>query len=119
MTKPVLIVGAGPAGLAATHALAQLNQPVVLVDKADRLGGSPILSGYAKLVPSGEWASDAIGGMVDRIKDHPMVTVHTDATVSSFDGDAGNFDARLSGGQQLNVGAAVLCTGFTQKAARQ
>ena len=36
----------------------------VLVEKERRLGGAPILSGYAKLVPSGEWAKDAIGGMV-------------------------------------------------------
>jgi heterodisulfide reductase subunit A len=113
MSKPVLVVGAGPAGLAATHALASVGQPTILVDKADRLGGSPILSGYAKLVPSGEWAKDAIGGMVDRVKDHPLVTVHTDSQVTEFTGEAGNFDVTLSGGQKLNVGSSVVCTGFT------
>ena len=64
MSKPVLVVGAGPAGLAAAHSLATLGQRVVLVEKEAQLGGAPILSGYAKLVPSGEWAKDAIGGMV-------------------------------------------------------
>jgi heterodisulfide reductase subunit A2 len=54
MNRPVLIVGGGPSGLSAAHALAAAGQRVVLVDKADRLGGAPILSGYAKLVPSGE-----------------------------------------------------------------
>ena len=68
MSKPILIVGGGPAGLAAAHALARVGQTSVLVEKADRLGGAPILSGYAKLVPTGEWASDAIGGMVDRVR---------------------------------------------------
>src|SRR6185312_12421208 len=68
MNKPVLVVGGGPAGLSAAHALATMGQPVVLVDKVDRLGGAPILSGYAKLVPSGEWAKDAIGGMVRRVE---------------------------------------------------
>ena len=66
MTKPVLVLGAGPAGLAAAHALASVGQRVVLVDKESKLGGAPILSGYAKLVPSGEWAKEAIGGMVSR-----------------------------------------------------
>jgi heterodisulfide reductase subunit A len=54
MTKPILIVGGGPAGLAAAHALARVGQTSVLVEKESRLGGAPILSGYAKLVPSGE-----------------------------------------------------------------
>ena len=47
MTKPVLIVGGGPAGLAAAHALASAGQKVVLLDKETRLGGAPILQGYA------------------------------------------------------------------------
>ena len=68
MNRPVLIVGGGPSGLSAAHALAAAGQRVVLVDKADQLGGAPILSGYAKLVPSGEWAKDAIGGMVKRVE---------------------------------------------------
>jgi heterodisulfide reductase subunit A len=64
VSQPVLIVGGGPAGLSAAHALASVGQKSVLVEKEDRLGGAPILSGYAKLVPSHEWAKDAIGGMV-------------------------------------------------------
>ncbi len=71
MAKPVLIVGGGPAGLSAAHALATIGQASILVDKADRLGGAPILSRYAKLVPSGEWARDAIGGMVERVAGNP------------------------------------------------
>ena len=62
MTKPILVVGAGPAGLAASHALAQVGQPTILVEKEDTLGGAPILSGYAKLVPSDEWAKAVDAG---------------------------------------------------------
>ena len=72
MNRPVLIVGGGPSGLSAAHALAAAGQRVVLVDKADRLGGAPIISGYAKLVPSGEWAKDAIGGMVKRVESNKL-----------------------------------------------
>lgn len=113
MTKPVLVVGAGPAGLSAAHALASVGQEVVLVDKADRLGGTPILSGYAKLVPSGEWAKDAIGGMVDRVSGNGAVKVHTDTMVQSFDGTPGDFTAQLSNGQSVNASATILCTGFS------
>jgi heterodisulfide reductase subunit A len=113
MSNPVLIVGGGPAGLAAAHSLSTVGKPCVLVEKEDRLGGAPILSGYAKLVPSGEWAKDAIGGMVDRVKDDKHVRIVTGATVASFDGKPGNFSATLSNGETLTADAAILGTGFT------
>lgn len=113
MSKPVLVVGAGPAGLAAAGALAGVGQPVVLVDKESRLGGAPILSGYAKLVPSGEWAKDAIGGMVRRVEQDALVTVRKGVRVEAFEGEPGSFRARLSDGSSVEAGAAILATGFT------
>jgi len=113
MTRPVLIVGGGPAGLAAAEALAAVGQRSIVVEKESRLGGAPILSGYAKLVPSGEWAKDAIGGMVGRVEGSRLVTVHKGATVTQFAGAPGEFRAQLSNGQTADAGAVVLCTGFT------
>ncbi len=113
MSKPVLIVGGGPAGLAAAHSLGAVGKNCVIVEKEDKLGGAPILSGYAKLVPSGEWAKDAIGGMVQRVEDDTNVDVVTGATVTEFAGAPGDFTAQLSNGERLNVEAAVLCSGFT------
>lgn len=112
-TKPILVVGGGPAGLAAVHALANVGQPSVLVEKMERLGGAPLLSGYAKLVPSGLWAKDAIGGMVSRIEGDASVTVKLNTKVQSFDGAPGNFVASLTDGTKLECGAAILTTGFT------
>jgi heterodisulfide reductase subunit A2 len=111
--KPVLVVGAGPSGLAAAHALASAGQRVVLVEKESMLGGAPILSGYAKLVPSGEWARDAIGGMVKRVEGNALVSVKKGARVTALEGEAGNFKATLSDGSGVDAGAAILCTGFT------
>jgi heterodisulfide reductase subunit A len=113
MSKPILIVGGGPAGLAAAHSLATFGQACILVEKEDRLGGAPILEGYAKLVPSGEWAKDAIGGMVERATQHELVEVKTGVTVTAFNGEAGNFTAALSSGDSIGVASAILCTGFT------
>ena len=79
MSRPTLIVGGGPAGLTAARALASIGQRSVLVEKEDRLGGAPILFGYAKLVPSGEWAKDAIGAMVERVTANDLVEVRTSA----------------------------------------
>lgn len=113
MTKPILIVGGGPAGLAAAHAVASAGRKAIIVEKEDRLGGAPILQGYAKLVPSHEWAKDAIGGMVTRTASHPNVEVHTGAAVQSFDGAPGNFVATLKDGTKIEAESTILATGFT------
>jgi len=113
MTDQVLIVGGGPAGLAAAHSLASIGRKVTLVEKTEMLGGAPIHSGYAKLVPSGEWASDAIGGMVKRVAENARIDVKLNTTVKAFAGAPGDFNATLSDGGQVRAGATILTTGFT------
>ena len=113
MSKPILVVGAGPAGLSAAHSLASIGQRVVLVEKEDRLGGAPILSGYAKLVPSGEWAKDAIGGMVSRVEQNSLIAIHRNSRLEEFNGNPGDFKAKISGGKTVEASAAILTTGFT------
>lgn len=113
MTKPILIVGGGPAGLAAAHAVASVGHRAVLVEKTAILGGAPIQSGYAKLVPSGLWAKDAIGGMVHRVEANPNVEKKLGTIVKSFEGQPGAFIATLADGSKIEAGAAILATGFT------
>ena len=113
MSKPVLVVGAGPAGLSAAYSLASVGQGVLLVDKEAKLGGAPILSGYAKLVPSGEWARDAIGGMVQRVEANGLISIHRSSRVEEFSGNPGDFKVKITGGKTLEASAAILCTGFT------
>jgi len=109
----VLVVGAGPTGLSAAAGVASVGKKVVLVEKESVLGGAPILSGYAKLVPSGEWAKDAIGRMVKRVEDDASVTIHKGTKVTKLDGEFGGFTATLSSGQTVQAGAVILGTGFT------
>lgn len=113
MSDTVLVVGAGPTGLSAAAGVASIGKKVVLVEKEAVLGGAPIISGYAKLVPSGEWAKDAIGRMVARVEDNPNVTIHKSTHVTKVDGETGNFTVTLSNGESLQVGSIILGTGFT------
>jgi heterodisulfide reductase subunit A len=113
MSETVLVVGGGPTGLAAAHGAASAGRSVVLVEKEKVLGGAPILSGYAKLVPSGEWAKDAIGRMIARVENHPRITVRRSAKVARVEGGAGDFTATLSSGESVRAGAIILGTGFT------
>ncbi len=113
MSDAVLVVGAGPTGLAAAAGVASVGRKVILVEKENVLGGAPILSGYAKLVPSGEWAKDAMGRMVKRVEDSKLVTIHKGTKVTKVEGGHGNFTCTLANGQTVNVGAIILGTGFT------
>ena len=113
MSDAILVVGAGPTGLSAAHGAASVGRKVVLVEKEDVLGGAPFLSGYAKLVPSGEWAKDAIGRMVKRVEDSKLVTIHRGTKVTKVEGEHGGFTATLANGQTVQAGAIILGTGFT------
>ncbi|MCX7891173.1 MAG: FAD-dependent oxidoreductase [Burkholderiales bacterium] len=113
MSDAVLVVGAGPTGLAAAAGVASVGRKVILVEKENVLGGAPILSGYAKLVPSGEWAKDAMGRMVKRVADSKLVTIHKGTKVTKVEGGPGNFACTLANGQTVNAGAIILGTGFT------
>lgn len=113
MTDTVLVVGAGPTGLSAAAGVASIGKKVILVEKEAVLGGAPIISGYAKLVPSGEWAKDAIGRMVKRVEDNTNITIHKSTRVTKVEGESGNFTVTLSNGQTVQVGSIILGTGFT------
>ncbi|MBI2313339.1 MAG: CoB--CoM heterodisulfide reductase iron-sulfur subunit A family protein [Betaproteobacteria bacterium] len=113
MNDTILVVGAGPTGLSAAAGAASIGRNVVLVEKENVLGGAPILSGYAKLVPSGEWAKDAIGRMVRRVESDSRVTIHRATKVTRVEGDHGDFTCTLSNNQTVKAGAIILGTGFT------
>jgi heterodisulfide reductase subunit A len=113
MNDAVLVVGAGPTGLSAAAGIASAGRKVVLVEKEQTLGGAPIISGYARLVPSGEWAKDAIGRMVTRVERDSRIKIYRGMQVEQVEGERGSFSVILSDGAHARVGAIILATGFT------
>ena len=115
MTKPILVVGAGPSGLAAAHALASVGQRVVLVEKestprrrADPLGlrRSSCLRASGRRTPSAAWCRGS--------KEISSLPFTRSTRVEEFAGDAGQFHgAGCRTARSIEAGAAILCTGFT------
>jgi len=116
VSDAVLVIGGGPAGLEAARCVADLGSPVVLVEKRDRLGGTPDEAGYAALTPNFEPAQEALDRMRAGVLDRPGVTLHLGSTVVEASGEAGAFSVTLekAGGERIRVeaGAVILATGF-------
>ena len=114
MNRPVLVVGGGPAGFRRRTRWPRPGSAscwwIRPTDSAARRS--------CRATPSwcrrGEWAKDAIGGMVRRVESNKLIDV-----TAACDGQEplsaapGDFHATLSDGRRLEAGAAVLCTGFT------
>ncbi len=113
--NPILVVGAGPAGLEAARGAAELGYRTLVVEKETVLGGTPILASYAALTPHMEDAEQAMKRMVDAIIDDPLVDVRSETTVVAAEGDAPEINVTLegpNGREQVTVGAVIICTGF-------
>jgi len=113
--NPILIIGGGPAGLEAAKGIAEVGYKAVIVEKANVLGGTPILSSYAALTPDFRSAEDAMGEMIAAVQ-RPEVDIHLGSQVTAVSGQAGAFDltvtSAVDGPTQVQAGAAIIATGF-------
>jgi len=119
MAKSVLVIGGGPAGLGAARILGRLGVPTLLIEKEDRLGGSPILGNYYTLIPRKLKPSQVIGPYIKEVEENPSVQVKLRTELEACEGEPGNFKVRLSNGETHEVGAIVVATGFQHFDARR
>jgi heterodisulfide reductase subunit A len=111
----ILIIGGGPAGLEAARSVAELGGEAILIEKRERLGGTPDSEGYAKLTHHWRDASEAMGELASAVTSNPNVEVKYQAEVKGLSGSAGNFTVEIEArgaAESLNVGAVIVATGF-------
>jgi heterodisulfide reductase subunit A2 len=113
---PILVIGGGPAGLAAARGAADVGSNVILVEQRDRLGGTPISAGYSGFTPFFKDAESTMNEMAAAASNHPRVTTHLETTVRSLTGAAGDFTVTLDHAgareERARVGGIVIATGF-------
>src|SRR5512138_1803118 len=107
----VLIIGGGPAGLEAARSVADLGEEAILIEKRERLGGTPDRENYAKLTHHWRDASEAMAELASAVTSHPRVEGKYGAEVKSISGEEGNFQVAIEAGgapETLDVGAVIV-----------
>ena len=111
----VLVIGGGPAGLEAARGVADLGYPVKLVEKAEQLGGMPILADYAALTPNMVNAEEAMGEMVQRIENDELIDICSSTEVIGVSGSSPELQVSLKGPggeEDVQAGSVIVATGF-------
>jgi len=114
-SNKVLVIGGGPAGLEAARSVAELGGEVILLEKRERLGGTPDRENYAKLTHHWRDASEAMAELAASVTGNASVQVKYQTEVKGMSGSAGDFEVQVETGgaaESLNVGAVIVATGF-------
>ncbi len=112
----ILVIGGGPTGLEAAKGIADLGYKAILVEKRDRLGGTPDAAGYAALTPDMRDAGEAMDEMRAAVENNPNVEVMLNTEVTASQGEVGNFTVTATqDGKEVKIecGAVIVATGFT------
>lgn len=116
-TPRILVVGGGWTGLTAAIEAANTGYEVVLVEKADKLGGAALnIPTASPLWP--QWTDKQYVDLpekIGKVTGNAKITVHTSAVMEKLSGQPGEYTAVIatkSGPVTVQVGAVVLATGW-------
>lgn len=114
-TETVLIVGAGPGGMEAARAVADLGKRAILVEAKGEIGGTPY-SSYATLTPDLQETEEAMGHIVRGIHQNPAIDLRLNTRVVKSEGEVGAFHVTLESEDStqtvVEVGSIIVATGF-------
>ncbi|MGC0777744.1 MAG: FAD-dependent oxidoreductase, partial [Candidatus Acidiferrum sp.] len=117
ISRAILVVGGGVAGLSAALEAAATGFDVILVEKLQQLGGfaGTVKKDIPRGAPYTEAHADGVAGRIQAVTSHPRIKVYCSTRITKTDGQPGMFDVTLqNGGQPFvhRVGAIVMATGW-------
>jgi heterodisulfide reductase subunit A2 len=108
MTRTVIIIGGGIAGMEAASTLARKGIEVVLIEKEDQLGGH--LGQWDRLFPNRRKSDEVIHFIKNQMNDR--ISVHLNGVITDVQKLEGSFLVKLDGKEDLSADALLLATGF-------
>ena len=93
LTKKVLVIGGGVAGMQAALDLAHSGYQVYLVEKEPSLGGHAVQ--LSAMVLTLDSASCSIRPMLGEVTNHPLIEVYTYSEVEEVEGYVGSFKVKV------------------------
>jgi heterodisulfide reductase subunit A2 len=109
MSKHVVVIGGGVAGLEAAGRLSKSGFEVTLLEKENRTGGH--LNDWFKLFPDRRNSSE-VKEYLDGITLNDGITLLTGTTIEKFDRSRNHFSITTNGGKELTADAVIVATGF-------
>ena len=107
-----LIVGAGPAGLAAATSLAKEGFKVNILERSNAPGG--MLRLISRCYPDNEEASDKLKPYIREVENNSLITLYPQSKIASVEGDTGNFTVQFSSqgkDKSIQPGIIIIATG--------
>ncbi|MGD2157634.1 MAG: FAD-dependent oxidoreductase, partial [Anaerolineales bacterium] len=108
LTQNALVIGGGIAGMTAAATLARQGFSTHLVERDVKLGG--MLTQLNHIAPVQLSASEFINAKT-RDLEQSGVKIHLNTEVETIGGVVGNFNALLTDGTDLQIGAIIIATG--------
>jgi heterodisulfide reductase subunit A len=109
--KNALVVGGGIAGMTCALSIAEQGYKVHLLEKEKELGG---LVRKIHTTLDGLDVQAYLRDLINKVYRHPLIYVHTDATITEATGYVGNFVTKVKsdrGITEIKHGAAILAIG--------
>ncbi|MBQ7738426.1 MAG: hydrogenase iron-sulfur subunit [Desulfovibrionaceae bacterium] len=117
VTRRILVIGGGWTGLTAAAEAVDMGYEVVLVEKADKLGGAVInMPTASPLGPSWEYKSPTnLADKVAKITGNMRITVYLNAVMAKLSGQPGQYTAEINVAGEVKteaIGSVILATGW-------
>jgi heterodisulfide reductase subunit A len=110
-----LIIGGGISGMKAALTLAEMGIKSIIVEKEPKLGGR--LVNLHSMFPSDTKTEDILTPLIKKIKKHKMITILTDAELTSIEGYIGNYKGTITQKdrkKEIEFGTIIVATGFQE-----
>jgi heterodisulfide reductase subunit A len=92
--RHALVIGGGVSGLRTAWDMARRGLKVTLIEKSPFLGGR--MAQLESVFPTGEPARKALHALIEKVLDHPNITVETTAEATGIRGYVGDYQVEIT-----------------------